>query len=102
MDLVKEDKEKKKEGYWGYFNRASDIYATSDGPNRLLCAINSGELRDGLDGMKFEIAQTTMLDFLRGINTTGSNRLFGIRLYEKGRLVKIAEEKELNISPQSA
>ncbi|HTY43999.1 MAG TPA: hypothetical protein VMC80_02050 [Patescibacteria group bacterium] len=95
---MKDKREEIKEGYWGYYNKASVIYSMPDGHYCLLCAIKSEELRDGLKGIKFEAAQITMLDFLNGRNTTGSNRFFGIGLYEKEKLVERAEEKERILS----
>lgn len=90
-------------GYLGFFNRASEIYSSSGGHSRLLDAINSEQLRDGLNEKKYEIAKNVLLDFFSGRNTKGSNRIFGISGYIED-LIRKCEEKEkiLNTSLQSA
>lgn len=81
------------EGYLGFFNRASGIYSSSGGHSRLLIAINSEELRDGLNGRKYKIAKDVLLDFFNDKNTKGNNRVFGISGYIED-LVRKCEEKE--------
>lgn len=87
--------------YLGFFKRASDIYNSAGGHGTLLAAIDSGRLRDGLDGKRYDIAKATLLDFFEGKNTKGNNRMFGIGPYELQELIRMAEDKELNSPRQS-
>ena len=66
------------ETYYAFFMRASEIYNSSDGHNRLLNAISSGELKEGTGAEEYGIFEEVLLGFLAEHNTRGRNRIFGL------------------------
>lgn len=81
--------------YLEFFTRVSNIYNGADGYNCLLRAVNSEELKDGLNRREYDIAKTVLSEFFERRNTNGGNRIFGISGYID-TLSRKCEEKEKN------
>ncbi len=91
------DIEELEQKYMTFFQKASAIYGTSGGHNSLLSAINSGELRDGLNNRQYRLAKKTLLRFFHGRNTRGSDRVFGIYDIEIDELIKKCVKSRKNL-----